>query len=214
MRREWLAPLTGILFLVLVIIGFALSGEPPDADSGGQDIIDWYVDNKSSVEASSFVLIGALIVFLFFANFLRNFFLEGTDGGGVATLIVVGAAIFAVGAAIDATIQLALAEANDDLDPAGAQSLQALWDNDFLPLALGIEVFLFSLAGAILRTGTLPRWIGWVAIALGIIGLTPLGFAAFLGAGLLILIISAILTLRARSATAGSPPPAAPQTAP
>ena len=29
-RFEWLAPLSGILFVALVIVGFAITGETPD----------------------------------------------------------------------------------------------------------------------------------------------------------------------------------------
>ena len=62
--------------------------------------------------------------------------------------------------------------------------------------------FLFSTGLSIVLYGAIPKWLGWVAIALAVIGLTPLGFAAFLGTGVWILIVSIMLTMRARSETA------------
>jgi hypothetical protein len=62
-------------------------------------------------------------------------------------------------------------------------------------------LLLLSLGISILRYGALPKWIGWVAILLTIVGFTPAGFAAFVGGAILILVISVILTLRARRGT-------------
>ena len=51
-----------------------------------------------------------------------------------------------------------------------------------------------------LRSGVLPRWLGWVMVALAIIGATPIGFAAAIGTALLVLVLSIMLAVRARSA--------------
>jgi hypothetical protein len=112
----------------------------------------------------------------------------------------------AVGLAIDTTIAFAIADAADDIDPIGVQALQALWDNDFVPIAMGAVIFLLSAGLGIVQTGALPRWLGWVAIVLAIVGLTPIGFAAFLAGGIWIVVVSILLTMRARAV----PPQAAP----
>ena len=88
----------------------------------------------------------------------------------LSPLTLVGAAIMAVGLAIDATILFAIAEAADDIEPASVETLQALWDNDFMPIAVGMVVFLLSSGIAIARYGALPKWLGWVAIVLGVVG--------------------------------------------
>ena len=87
------------------------------------------------------------------------------------------------------------------------QTLQALWDNDFLPFALGTQVLWFSVGLSIVRHGALPKWLGWVAIVFGVVSLTPIGFFAFLGGIVWILIVSIMLTMQARG---GSAPPTAP----
>jgi hypothetical protein len=204
-KRDWWVPLTGVAFIVVLIIGGLIAGEPPDADSPVQEIVDHYADNKDAIEVGSFVGVAAVVLLVFFGAYLRSVLSAAEGPGGIlSALALVGAAIVAVGFAIDITISIALAEAVDDIEPAAVQALQALWDNDFVPLALGSLVFLISSGLSILRHGALPRWLGWVALVLAVIGFTPLGFVAFIGAGLWIAVVSVMLTMRARAATAVS----------
>ena len=66
--------------------------------------------------------------------------------------------------------------------------------------ALGILLFLWATGISVVRSGALPKWIGWIMILLGIVALTPLGFASFIGTAVLILVISILLAVRARAA--------------
>ena len=107
----------------------------------------------------------------------------------------------ALGFAVDATISFALTDAADVIEPAGAQALQALWNNDFPPIHSGRLVFLLATGGiSVSRSGALPRWLGWATILLAIVGVTPIGFVAAIGAATLLLVLSILLSLRARSA--------------
>jgi len=81
------------------------------------------------------------------------------------------------------------------------QSLQALWDNVFLPIMLGVLAFLWATGISVIRTGALPKWLGWVMIVIGVAAITPIGFVSFIGSAILVLVISILLTLRARSAS-------------
>ena len=45
---------------------------------------------------------------------------------------------------------------------------------------------------------SLPVWLGWIAIVLGIVGMTPIGWIAFMGTGVWILIASVMLLLSER----------------
>ena len=207
MKKAWMAPLTGLVFIVLIIVGFIVTGEPPDANDDVQDIVNFYIDEKNSIEAGVFILAFGTVFFIFFANYLRVLFREST----LSATILVGAAIFAVGGGIDGTILVATAEAADDIEPTSVQTLQALWDNDFVPFAIGITVFLVSVGLCILRTAVLPKWLGWIVLVLALVSVTPAGFIAFPGTGLLILVMSIWLAVKARSAAA---PPTAPPPAP
>ena len=199
--RGWLVPLTGVAFIVVAIIGFIVGGEPKDASHPADEIVNWYIDNKDSVEIGAFIGVAATVLLVFFGAYLRNVLRAAAGGTDMLSLVsFIGVVVVAVGFAIDATISIALAERADNIDPIAVQSLQALWDNDFVPIALGILLFLWSTGIAVIRTGALPKWIGWVMILLGVIALTPIGFASFIGTAVLILVISILLAARARSA--------------
>ena len=204
--KGWLVPLTGVGFVVVAIIGFLVGGEPKDASHPASEIVDWYIDNKDSVEIGAFIGVAATVLLVFFGAYLRNVLRAAAGGTDMLSLVsFIGLVVVAVGFAIDTTILIALAERADDIDPIAVQSLQALWDNDFVPIALGVLLFLWATGISVVRSGALPKWIGWIMILLGIVALTPIGFASFIGTAVLILVISILLAVRARSAaTAGA----------
>jgi len=196
------APLTGLAFLGVSLAAFAIGGEPPDAKRPVGEIIAFYVDNKDSVIIGAVLagVAGALLIF--FGAYLRKVLSAAEGPGGMlSAAALAGAAVMAVGIAIDQTISFALAEAAQDVEPGAVQALQALWDRDFLPIAVGQVVFLLASGISLVRHGALPRWLGWIAIALALIGLTPIGFVGFFGGGIWIAVVSVLLALRVRSAT-------------
>jgi hypothetical protein len=199
--REWLVPLTGVGFVLLGIVSFIVGGEPKSADEPVGEIVDYYVDNKDSIQVAAFIGVAAILLLVFFGAYLRRVLRAAAPEGEILSLVsFLGLVVVAVGFAIDTTILIALSEAADDIDPVAAQSLQALWDNDFVPLVLGVLMFLWATGLAVIRTGALPKWLGWVMVVLGVLGLTPIGFVAAIGAAILVLVLSILLSVRARSA--------------
>jgi hypothetical protein len=201
--REWLVPLTGVGFVVVGIVSFLVGGEPKSADDPVREIVDFYVDNKDSVQAGAFIGVAATVLLVFFGAYLRRFLRAGAEEGEMLSLVsFIGIVIVAIGFAIDTTILIALSEAADDVDPVAVQSLQALWDNDFVPIALGVLLFLWGTGLSVIRSGVLPRWLGWVMVVFGVVALTPLGFASAIASALLVLVLSILLSVRARAAGA------------
>jgi hypothetical protein len=203
---HWWAPLTGVAFVVVAIIAFVVGGEPPDSKHPAGEIANFYRDNESSIQISAALITLAVVLLIFFAGYLRRELRRAEGEGGVLSLVAFsGAVVLAVGASIDATIAFAMADAADHIQPAQLQTLQALWDNDFLPLALGTEVLLLASGLSIVRHRALAPWMGWVAIVLAVLGLTPAGFVAFLGGAIWIAVVSVMLAVRARGGAAAKP---------
>jgi len=199
-NKEWLAPLTGVAFVVVGIISFLISGEPKSADDPVKEIVNFYVDKKDSVQISAIAGVVAGLFLIFFGAYLRKVLrAAGGEGETLSLVSFIGLVLVALGIAIDGTILFALAEAAEDIDPVAVQSLQALWDNDFLPIMLGVLAFLWATGISVIRSGALPKWLGWVMILLGIVGVTPIGFVAAIGSAILVLVLSILLSLRARS---------------
>jgi membrane protein implicated in regulation of membrane protease activity len=45
-------------------------------------------------------------------------------------------------------------------------------------------------------TGALPKWLGYVMILLGVVALTPIGWAAAIGTAILVLVLNILLSAR------------------
>ena len=199
--KEWLVPLTGGAVILVAIIGFTIAGEPKSADEPVREVVDYYVENKDSVQIGAISQVVAGLLLIFFGAYLRKVLHAAAPEEEILPLVAfIGFVIVATGFAIDGTISFALAEAADDIDPAAVQALQALWDNDFLPMVLGVLAFLVTTGISVIRSGALPKWLGWVMIVLAIVGLTPFGFLAAIGAAIFVLVLSILLSLRAGSA--------------
>ena len=113
-----------------------------------------------------------------------------------------GAIAFATGVGVVASMNLALADLSDDLDPVAVQAINGIvWDYH-IPFVLGMCVFLLATGISAVRSGALPRWLAWIAIVLGVATFTPVGFFAFLAGLVWILVLSVMGVLEARR-----PPP-------
>jgi len=204
-NRNWLHPLTGVLFVVVLIAGFLVLGEePPNAtDDPIQDVVDFYVDNEDQVFISSILQAIGGVLFVFYGGYLFKR-LRASGAEASAAVLLAGSAVFAVGMALDGTINIALTElANgDEAEAPGAiQALSALWSNDFLPFAMGLAIFMWGFGVAIVRHGALPKWMGWVIVVAAITAISP-AFPVAGIVGALAVLVSSIMFSREESAKA------------
>jgi hypothetical protein len=210
MNPQRIGALTGVLFVILAIVAFAVGGETPDTNDSAQKIVTFYVDNDSEQVVASIVLAWASVALLFFVGTLRQHLrsVAGRDST-LSTAVVLGGLMIAVGATIFAGLTFALGDAADDMPPAAVVALNTLNSDLFFPLGVGVAVFNLGLGLAVVRHGGFPRPLGYVAVVVGIAALTPGGFFAFLATGLVILYTSIALAVRAHGpSTAGFGAPA------
>jgi hypothetical protein len=205
------APATGILFIALLVAGLVIVGETPDAtEDSAQEVRDFYVEDDDKVFLGS-ILSGLGGVFLlFFAGWLRRVLRDAEGPGGILSAVSFGGAIvLAVGIATAATFSIAIADVADDIeDDVVFQTLNALVWNYWVPWAVGMITFLVGSGISIVRHGALPKWLGWVAIVVGIVFFTPAFIVAAPLAGLWVLVVSIMGIMRARRATASGAPAA------
>ena len=217
-QKSWhrLAPLTGVLFVVLVAAAFIVGGETPDLNDSPQKILNYYNDHDSKQMFAALLLAWGSVAFLFFLGVLRSV-LQAAEGGvaRLATVAFGGGILLAVGMLSFAGFTFTLADAADHLTPAAAQSLNALNSDFFFPLAAGLGALMISTGIVAIRSKVLPAWLGWITLLIGIAALTPAGFFAFLAFGLWSLVVSVMLWRAMAPATpahqpAAPAPPAAP----
>ena len=183
----------------------------PDAERGNvRELVEHYTDNKDSIMIGAALIAWAAASMAFFGGYLRTVLRDrGGDSGFLPSMAMAGALAIAIGGSIDATIIFTMAETADDVGAGTILTLSALYENDFFPIALGTFIFLLATGLSVVRgAGALPKWLGWVAILLAVVTLTPIGFVGFMGMGLFTLIASILLTIRAGSPAAPPAPPA------
>jgi hypothetical protein len=96
----------------------------------------------------------------------------------------------------------------DDIDASGAAVLHHFSDAFFIAAEYTLPVFLFAAAILAFRHGALPKWVGWLSVLIGVVLLIgPIGWAAFIFATPIWVLIVSILVWRAaeRPATLGEP---------
>ncbi len=157
----------------------------------------------------------ATIFFLWFAGTLcsRLWLAEG-GAGRLATTAYGGALIFAAGLLISLALNFTAADTAGSIAPAATQALSALSSDFFFPMLAGGAVLYLATAVATLRTAALPRWLGWVTLALGVVSMTPVGWVPFLLLGLWTLVVSVLLYRGQAPVVAREPRTAQPTSAP
>jgi hypothetical protein len=198
MTARRLVPLTGVAAIALFVISTIIGGETPDPDASAAEAVRYFTENDTKTAVSALVAGIGIVVFLFFVGYVRTVLRQGERGPGLLSAVsFAGGVIFAVGLSVFVGLEFALADVSDKLDPAAVQAINALNGELFPPLVIGEITFILSVGLAILATNVLPRWLGWVAIVIVVVGFTPAGFFAFLAALLWMAIISVLLSQRA-----------------
>lgn len=189
---KWFPPFTGVIFFGLfVAINFILGEGQDPKKKTPQEIVSHY-NNHSTREMIGVVLIGFAAVFiLYFAAWLRRVLrdAEGPDGI-LSAVVLIAAAVFAGGATIAGGIHFALADLADNINPIAIQAINGIDDETFLfiPVGLGTIVLATGISG--LRHGSLPRWLAWVSVVLGVIFFSPVFWVIFFIGPLWFLVVS------------------------
>jgi hypothetical protein len=201
-----LAPLTGIVFAVLLAVTFT-TPSTPDVHDTGQQVIQHYNDHKSAHLIGDITGGIAVVFFLFFISALRSFFKDKEGADGLSMAAFAGGILIAVGGGLFTSLDVALIDARHDISPQAVQALNVLSNDIFFPFEIGLIVFALSIGLAIIASGALPKWLGWVMVVIGIVAFTPVGFFGFF----VVLVWAAIVAvlIYRRSGTEGPAAPAA-----
>jgi hypothetical protein len=125
----------------------------------------------------------------------------------LATTAFAGAIAFGIGGALFSAVGFTLANQVDHLTASDAHTINLISNGGlFFPLAAGQAVFAISTAIAILRTRALPVALGWVALVLGVVAVTPIGFFATFVLLAWTLIVSVLVYMRSAAPAETSAP--------
>jgi hypothetical protein len=200
MSRRWnrTAPLTGVALVVLLILSQVLLGNEPGGNASAAKVVAFYSAHHGGIQVSAYLTGLALVFGLFFYGYLSDHIRRAENSARLAIAAFGGAVLFAVGGALGAGTQLALADVPGRLSPSAAQALNLLQQNvEVFLIAAGAAGLLIASGLAILRGRQLPAWVGWLGLVLGIASLVPIPNIGAPLAGIWTLVVSILLSVRA-----------------
>jgi hypothetical protein len=202
-------PLTGVLAVVLILAGFAAAGSTPNGAASVGKVVAYYGKHSTAQTVSGVLLsLGALLFLIFSATFVARLRRAQSGPPGASALCLLGAGVLVVGLTIYAGLAISMADVADHIDGSALQALNVLaGDAVFIFLiTVGTSAFLLGAAALALTTAVLPRWLGWLALAVAIVGAIPshvlggtldhIGLVAFAGLGVWTLIVGVLLAAR------------------
>jgi hypothetical protein len=201
-RVERLGPLAGIVAIALFVAAVILleSGTgPPGDEASPQEYLAYYQGEDSGILWAGVVFQLGAVFFLWFLGSLRARLVaaEGPLARLTATAFA-GGIVAAACALLLPTPDMAGALSEDQLTPDAAIVFNNLGDAFFLGAEFAAAVLVAATALVILGTRALPRWLGWVSLALALLLLiAPIGWAGLIfGMPLWTLAVSLLLYLR------------------
>lgn len=199
-RLERLAPLSGVVSVVILIIGVLIFNYYEFLPSA-ENIADFLNNNASRVSAGGYI--GSLSAFflIWFAGSVRSALLEREAGEGQLSLVAFGgglAAAIALGISFIGIFASGLRAGA----PGGIPTVAAVAMYDFWTQLTGqlfsifMAVFVGATATVSLRSGLFPRWFGWVSALVAIGLLTPYAYALLVLAFIWMFVVSIWLYLK------------------
>ena len=175
-RVPWLAPLTGVVSVLLVAAGIVVLEGPadrPEESAPAGLILSYFRDQDTVMLGGALAMLGALF-FLWFVGELRAKLAEAEGGVGRISEIAFGAGM-ATGAFLMLQYSASFLGAlyHQQLTAGMARTLFLFGDLFLYPAAVAAALLLAATAAVALRTRVLPMWLAWLSVPLALWLLVP-----------------------------------------
>lgn len=186
-------PWTGVLFVILFVVGIGFLGGGDLDVNNDQEVLDWYNDsgNQTLVVIGAYIWAVTAVVFLLFMNRIRAVIADAEGNAGLFAPAVWGAALvwvacFCVGTAAIAAIPGHLAFG--DLDQISNADLArflpqvghgAIFLVGMFPLIFGLA----TVAVASMRHNVFASWFNWLTLACAFVLLFTVFFFPLIALG-------------------------------
>jgi hypothetical protein len=207
-RWERYAPLSGVLAVVLWVIALFVGDNKTNKDKG-DEILAAIRSNENRILLSTALFLVGTALFIWFLGTLRTRLLAAEGGAGRLTATAfAGGVATAVCLAIWPTPDGAAALSDDDLDASAASAMHHMSDAFFFAAEYLLPVLLVAAGLLAVRTGVLPRWLGWASFVVAVVLLIgPIGWAALIFAFPLWVLVVSVLLWRAAPVPAAAATP-------
>jgi len=198
--------LAGILFVILIVVGFLVRGDVDSEPSDPSAEIARELENdRDQRDAGSFIGLFGWLSFFWFLAYFRKRLQEAEGEAGWLTSVAYGGGLVAAAMLL---VAVAFNLANTSISNYGpdtqvAKTFVALTWNYIWVIAPPLIAMTAAASIIIVRFGALPRWIGWIGILPTVTLLLPwLGIIFFLA---WIFIVSGALLAKAWQAEQPNP---------
>ena len=155
---------TGIVAVVLILIGFAIYGmDIPASDASPQNWQSFYAEHHERIQTGLTIVSVGLGFFLWFLGSLRDAIAGSESGSRLASIAHGGGLVATVGLMISVGAWLAAALHPGGLDPVVARAFNDFGATVAAPVAAGLVVMFAATAIAGYRRGALPPWVAGLA---------------------------------------------------
>jgi hypothetical protein len=215
-RTEKWGPIAGIVFVVLFVAAFVVQGEIPSGGDSAAKVASFYDDsgNRAQVIIASYMLFLAGVFFFWFLGSLRRRLIAAAGEPGRLTSIasaagIVFIAMLIVAAACFASIAGDITFGDETVATvASGDAARVLPELGFPVLLIGgmfaAIAMICSTSVLTMRTGVLPRWIGWYGFVTAVLLLAAVFFLPMILFALWVLFVSIAMLRRAEATAATS----------
>ena len=202
-------PLSGIAFVVLaLVVTLAIGGGTPGTGDSAAEITTFYDENEVRQFITSFAFAATVPFLILFTAGLVRTIASRTDASAVWGQVALAGAIL-VGAVIlmTAAIHFALLDAanQDEVAQEAILALTFVDGSTWVAFNAGFGVMMLGAAGLLLSAGVM-RWLGWIALVVGVAAFIPVADFFALLATLVWIVVVSLLQARAPRTTHTVPP--------
>lgn len=204
-----LGPL-GLTSVVAFIIGFVILGStnPPGKNAPARQVVSFYQAHNTRETWSLYVVAAGVVLVAFFIGALRSVLRKAnTSHSWLADTAFAGGVLFVAGFATAGFLQWTLISAAHNGQAQLAGNLNFLSQSVMLPAQAGLVVLAAAAGLAILLGSDLPAWLGYVALAIGVVSaIGPIGFIAIVATPVWMTLLGFVVGAKAAEPHAAGPP--------
>jgi hypothetical protein len=224
---ERLGALSGLAFVVLAVLSGFIYPQQPRVDSSPATTLAWVTDHRVALQAGMICDFFAAGVLLWFVGYLHRVLRRVEETAESLAPIVLGAGLgvaitTALAALPTAVLAFMVAQPGGISDPTLVRMLGDLNTLFFSVTSVMTAVFLVALGLAMLGRAIATRWLGWLSLVVAVfnglavwIGVTfssyhgkgwmVVGWGAYIGFLVVLLLVSASLLRQRDTAPSGAP---------
>ena len=208
--ERWSA-LGGIIFVVLLLVAGLMPGSPPKTGDSAAKIADFIADKGDRLRWAGYIGALAVVAFFWFLGGVWRVLRRAEGGSPRLTVVALSGALFASVMATLGGLGLGVLGITGVAGAGGRSTTRFIYilsTNVAVATVFGMAVFVAAFSAVILRTGFLPKVLGWIGAVIALVAIASggivastsdvffdLSFGAFFAFSLWLLVVSVMMLL-------------------